>query len=275
LIQVDRNFVSRLDGIFGPAGGAYGGGGGAFPNPMNDVTLVVLYVEENQGVGIAPIDFGDDGVFQLDQLGIVVGRAAVMREHRSANRQKTKGQSKRELSFHTSLLRTTSVPVPTMYHIFDNTTIGDWPLERLAARRGEKASVWEETKKGRFYPPPFCLERGRNLADGSAGDSRTRTGGVHADHAGLIGEVHTLSGGSRSDRSGRDGVRLIARARAEHKRVAALASAREHRVNQVRRRGTGRAARGDRAQVSERRRELAIAGGVSDARCVQRTQRAH
>src|SRR4029077_21090625 len=96
-----------------------------------------------------------------------------------------------------------------------------------------------------------------------------------ADHARLIGEVHILAGGSRGNGGSGYRIRLVAPARAEDKCVAALASTCEDRVNQVRRRGTGRAARGDRAQVRERRRELAIAGGVSDARCVQRTQRAH
>src|SRR5438309_1014662 len=72
---------------------------------MHDVAFVVLYVEENQCVGIAPIDFGHHGVLQLNEFGVVVRRAAMMRKDRRANGHKTDDQRKDawELRSHVTL----------------------------------------------------------------------------------------------------------------------------------------------------------------------------
>ena len=51
---------------------------------------------------------------------------------------------------------------------------------------------------------------GETLSNWGAGHGRARTRGIHADHAGLIGEVHVLSSGSRSDGRSRYRVRLVA-----------------------------------------------------------------
>jgi predicted RNA-binding protein YlqC (UPF0109 family) len=74
---------------------------------------------------------------------------------------------------------------------------------------------------------------GGKLSNRSAAGARTRTRSIHADHTGLIGVIHVLSRGGRSDGRSRYRVRLVARARTEGERVAALGPGREHRVNQV------------------------------------------
>src|SRR5689334_11326607 len=105
---------------------------------------------------------------------------------------------------------------------------------------------------------PFRRRPGRTLSDRGAGSSCTRTRGVHADHAGLIGEVHILAGRGRGDRRSRYRVRLVARARGEHKGVTALGTGRQHGVNQIRRRGAGRTARRHGTKIAKRGRKLAV-----------------
>ena len=82
----------------------------------------------------------------------------------------------------------------------------------------------EETRRERSCTPLSLLplEPRENLSDGGAAGACTRAGSIHADHAGLIGVVHILSGGGRSDRLGCYRIRLIGRTRGERKRVAAL-----------------------------------------------------
>src|SRR5690242_13698001 len=77
----------------------------------------------------------------------------------------------------------------------------------LAKKKTSETSSGNERGAHRLplRPGPQTLS-----ADWSAGRVGTRTAGVHADHAGLIGEVHVLSGGTRGDRRGRNGVGLVA-----------------------------------------------------------------
>src|SRR5579863_7117955 len=65
---------------------------------------------------------------------------------------------------------------------------------------GAASAPTKNKKGGARWLPLFILRRNRiRSADRGAARGRTRTGSVHADHAGLIGEVHVLSGGGRGD----------------------------------------------------------------------------
>ena len=76
-------------------------------------------------------------------------------------------------------------------------------------------------KGGRVLP--FCPQGdSEGLSNRRAAGACTRAGSIHADHAGLIGVVHILSGCGRSDRLGCYRIRLIGRTRRERKHVAAL-----------------------------------------------------
>src|SRR5580700_2961746 len=90
-------------------------------------------------------------------------------------------------------------------------SIGD-----LAVSRSVYVQGFERGGGFAFSPAQICL------ANWGAGDTCTRTGGVHTDHAGLVGEVHVLSGGSRGDWRRRYGVGLVGVARGEDEGIAAL-----------------------------------------------------
>src|SRR5260370_26281007 len=103
---------------------------------------------------------------------------------------------------------------------------GDWVLAEEMSEQSKKRGV----ERLSFLP----IAPWRNLAYGGAGGDRARTAGVHADHTGLVGEVHVLSGGGRGDRRSRNRVRLVAVAWGEQEGVPALGAGRQHGVNQVR-----------------------------------------
>src|SRR5260370_8507471 len=102
---------------------------------------------------------------------------------------------------------------------------GDWVLAEEMSEQSKKRGV----ELLSFLPIAPC----RNLAYGGAGGARTRTAGVHADHTGLVGEVHVLSGGGRGDRRSRNRVRLVAVAWGEQEAVPTLVAARLHGANQI------------------------------------------
>ena len=54
-----------------------GGGSVGFGDPMLDIALVILHVEEKKSMGIAPIHLGDRDIFERRRLQ-TIGRAAVV-----------------------------------------------------------------------------------------------------------------------------------------------------------------------------------------------------
>src|SRR3984893_3228682 len=81
-----------------------------------------------------------------------------------------------------------------------------------------------KTKEGSRTPllrPCHCAEE-QTLADRGAACACPRAGSIHADHAGLIGVVHVLSSGRRSDWLSCYRIRLIARTGGGRNHVAAL-----------------------------------------------------
>src|ERR1700746_2322901 len=105
----------------------------------------------------------------------------------------------------------------------------------VAADSACTLSPLKNKKRGaRWLPFSACSEKPwTRSADWGAARVCTRTRGVHADHAGLIGEVHVLSSGGRSEGGSRYRVRLVGCVRTGGERVAALGAARQHGVNQV------------------------------------------
>ena len=84
--------------------------------------------------------------------------------------------------------------------------------KRLAKSVADMRKECIKTKEGSSTPllrPCHCAEE-QTLADRSAARARAATSDVHADHAGLIGVIHVLSGGGRRNWRSRDAVRLIA-----------------------------------------------------------------
>src|ERR1700756_5478160 len=84
------------------------------------------------------------------------------------------------------------------------------------------ALIKREGEELNSSPSSPSMRRGRTLADRRAASACTRAGSIHADHAGLIGEVHVLSGGGRSDGRSRNRIRLIAPTRRQRKHITAL-----------------------------------------------------
>src|ERR1700731_3858590 len=95
-------------------------------------------------------------------------------------------------------------------------------LSRISTRALLAKGMKKREGRGVALLSLLPLEPRENLSDGGAAGACTRAGSIHADHAGLIGVVHILSGGGRSDRLGCYRIKLIGRTRGERKRVAAL-----------------------------------------------------
>src|ERR1700682_4342404 len=76
-VSLGDNVVPRLEGIFGPAVTRHESRSGKFNNPIFDVAFIVLYVDMNEAVRIAPVETRY-GSMQSDHLLHVVARGAMV-----------------------------------------------------------------------------------------------------------------------------------------------------------------------------------------------------
>jgi hypothetical protein len=85
-LHSDSDLISRFERLLAPAQVDHVGWITGLGSPMRDVALVILHIEPQKAVWIGPKPFRDDS-FQGQLFRRVVGRRAVVREQRNANRE--------------------------------------------------------------------------------------------------------------------------------------------------------------------------------------------